>query len=444
MTSSPPGQGGKSGSNAMMDEPIVAMAGTTFVASGGSSPAQGGATRGGSGPIVAGASSVTAGTSHGSGGRGAINSVCEAAEDCPTDAFCKQGFCACPLDLPDFCPDPDNLPGACVSRQSDPKNCHLCDRACAQGAACNQGSCSGAPTVVASTSECGEMRLVVQGPNLYLSKPLTGEVKAISLAGGDMLDLASLQDTPTQIVADADGVYWVDQGNGTVGSSKVMKKPLPLTDGEPIVLVTSPSQAPLPALAVQGKKLYYALGHDVHAVSTDPAQAGDVIVATATNYDVEPPQPAGDPAALWVTAAGAVCWTTAFRNGVESDGVEAGNDAGYSELAQSVGSLLLSTVYCSTNFAYFANGERLQRSSGLPFDLAQTPKGDAITAFAIGAGSAYFAGQAGAVYRQALDADVDVPPTALAMNQSVVTAIALDDQRVYWATDRCFILSAPQ
>ena len=415
----------------------MAMAGSTSVSAGGSSPAQGGATRGGSGPI-------TAGTSYGSGGRGAINSVCAGADDCPTDAFCKQGFCACPLDLPDFCPDPNNLPGACVSRESDPKNCHLCDRTCPQGAACNAGKCTDAPTEVGSSSECGQMRLVVQGQYLYFTKPLSGEVKAIPLDGGDLLDLASLQESPTQIVADADGVYWVNQGDGTPFSSKVMKKPLPLTDSEPIALVTSPTEAVLPALAVQGGKVYYTLGHDVHAVSTDPAQVGDAVVATATNYDLEPPEPSGDPAALWVTS-GSVCWTTALRYGVERDGWEPGNDAGYSELAQSVNGLLLSTIYCNSNYAYFANRERLQRSSALPpSDLARTPKGDVITAFAIGASSAYFAGEAGAIYRQGLDAEADVPPSALAENQSVVSAIALDEQRVYWATDQCFIRSAPQ
>jgi hypothetical protein len=288
------------------------------------------------------------------------------------------------------------------------------------------------------------MRLAVQGETLYFIKPLSGEVQAVSIFGGPTTDLtAPLQGTPTQIAVDATGVYWIVEGNGKPGSSKVMKKPLPLTDSAPITLLSSPNATVIRALSVFRDKIYYSFGHDIRAISTDPTQAGDDLIATAMNADEANPQPEGEPSAISVLFP-RICWTAATTNSVQFDGWEPGQ-GGFTPVAYAQPGLLLTSVYCTTGFVYYAYGPTFHASDHLDggSDLAQTPKGDAITAFAVDdAGKVYFAGAQGGVYRQFLYEDVPTAPTALAQNQAMVNDMVLGEHNVFWSTSDCQIRSA--
>lgn len=438
-TNSHPG-GGKSSTE--IQDPPTPTGGGPLVSSGGTGSTLAGASPGG-GSVTAG-SDAAGGDATDAGGRRAINSVCKTTSQCLTDAVCQDGFCTCPRELPDYCPDPNNIPGACVNRDTDPKNCGPCQRVCDMGAACNAGKCGTKPLEVVGTSECGAMRLAVQDDTLYFTKPLSGEVQAVSIYGGPTTDLtAPLQGTPTQIAVDTTGVYWVVEGNGKPGSSKVMKKPLPLAAGEPITLLASPDSTVIKALTVFQDKVYYSLGHNLRAISTDPAQTGDDLIATAMNGDEVNPQPDGEPAAIGVLFP-RICWTAGKTNNVQFDGWEPGQ-GGFTEVAHALPGLLLTSVYCTNGGVYYANGARFQISEHLDgaYDLAQTPQGDAITAFAVdAAGKVYFAGANGGVYRQYLGEEVPTAPTALAQNQATINDMVLGTYHVFWPTSDCHIRSA--
>jgi hypothetical protein len=316
------------------------------------------------------------------------------------------------------------------------------------------GQCGIAPTELTTAAGCGAIHLALQGTDLYWTETQTGAVRSIPLAGGAATDVATGQLSPTQIAADASGIYWTNQGDGTAGSSTVMKQPLPLTATAPIALATSPAADPILAIAVSAGKVYYTLGSDVHQVSTDETDTTDVIVGTATNYDLMPPLPAGEPSALAVSDS-VVVWATTNRNGVELDDLTAETTlddmTGYVELGQSVGSLLVSNVGVDATYAYWADGDKFVRNT---VD-AMTPSGtiiwenpdltSPISAFAIDAMNVYASvGLPGnSIYKHSLEPPADlVSDTTLikvAGEQTNPTSVVLDATNVYWATEDCAI-----
>ena len=394
-------------------------------------------------------SSGTAGSSTTLNGGAANSATCATAADCPNGGVCRSGTCACSADAPDLCTGAGK--GSCVSKQTDPENCGVCGMKCASGAACGAGKCGEAPVLVGMAPGCGRLRMAVGAGNLYFTAQMSGAVQSLPVAGGTVVDVASAQLGPSQVAADASGVYWLVDGDGSPGSSKVMKKALPLAAGPPVVLKASSTADKIRALTVRANKLYYALGHDVHVISTDETATSDDIVGTATNYDVNPPtgQPSGEPSGLAADDA-LVCWTTATRQGVERDDTMPGVE-GYVELGESQGDLLLNDIATDGTYVYWANGDQLVRAKADTkgnVNVSKTFEFDPITAFSISATDVYFAGQLGGVLKHALTPPADpnndatvVPPTPLARDQMNVSSVVLDAAHVYWASG-CSIFSA--
>jgi hypothetical protein len=300
------------------------------------------------------------------------------------------------------------------------------------------------------SGDCGTIRLAIQGSSVYWVEQGSGKVQTAPITGGSAVLVAGAQQAPSGIAVDGTGLYWVTAGDGTIGSSKIWKKSLPLAAGEPELLKAAPSTDEILAIAVRAGKLYYALGHDVHALATE-AGDDDIIVGTATNLDASPPTgvPSGEPAGLAVDET-FVFWTTATRQGVERDDIVAGT-SGYVELGESQGSLLLHDIESDGTHAYWANGDQLLRAQNDVkggVTVTKTSAFDAITAFAINASDVYFGGAEGTVFKHSLTPPADpnddasiVPPAALARDQMNVSSVALDGTRVYWASG-CALLSA--
>ncbi len=305
--------------------------------------------------------------------------------------------------------------------------------------------CGPAPSTIVPRPGCGSMRLSLSGSDLYWTERATGKVFAVALTpGAEAIELATGQLNPTSISADDSGVYWVNEGDGSEGSSQVFKLALPLGDSEPAVLVTGSGSSAddnvIRAITLHEGTLLYTLGHDVHALTVD----ADVVVGTATNYDLDPPAAQGYPSALAVSGD-YVVWSTALRLGVERDDLSEGA-SGYAELAESQGNLLLTDLWASAGSAYWGNGEAVVYSSvedgagaSIAY-LAKTPDFSLLTALTIAGDSAYFASDSGLVLAQPLAAVETAKPRQLARDQPGVSSIVKSPDRLIWATSDCAIM----
>jgi hypothetical protein len=299
------------------------------------------------------------------------------------------------------------------------------------------------------------MRLAIQGANVYWTEPMSGKVRSMPLAGGAAVDVATAQAAPSQIAADAMGVYWIVDGTAAAGTSKVMKKALPLAAGDPEVLATSATTDKILGIAVHANKLYYSLVNDVHQIATVKA-AGDIIVGTAVNYD-DPPMIEGIPHGVGVNDT-MVAWTdVGDRNGVEGDDilVESAtpltDKTGYVELAQSVGGLK-PDIAVDAMFAYWLDGPRFVRNkltAAAPVPdpvIMESPKGTDFQTFAISAMNVYAANADGLILKHSLLPPADgmeaVAPSPIARDQMTPTSVVVDGTKVYWATMDCAIRSS--
>lgn len=418
-------------------------------------PSGGGSAAAGSSGNAGGSLASAAGGASGSAGAMAGTS-CVKTADCTTQgAICKASACACPSDVPTICGV--GTEAACVAVLSDPGNCGVCGAQCDDGASCVAGKCGPKPAELLRADGCGSMRLVVAGSNLYWTESQSGKVRAMPLAGGPAADVATGQAAPSMLVADDKAVYWINQAD-VAGMSKIMKALVGGPVVAPVTLKTATVAAPdkIAAIAVGGGKLFYTLGHDVHAISTDETSiTGDTVVGTAINKDVSPPVESGEPSGLALSGKDIV-WTTANRQGVERDDTDAGM-GGYVELGQSQGGLLLSDIALDATYAYWANGQsfvrnKLAATAPIPDGaILVTPSFDNdITAFAINATHVYAATAAGQLLKHSLipqanpnDDSTAVPAVDLARDQGAPTSVVLDATRVYWATKDCTIRSAP-
>ena len=418
------------------------------------------------------------GSGTGGGGTAAPGEACKATPDCRvgSGAFCKANVCSCSTDKPDICGMAATA--VCTLKMSDPDNCGMCGTKCDAGATCVAGVCGKKPVELTTSTGCTDatkdngIRMAISGANLYWVEPMSGKVRSMPLAGGAVTEVATAMN-PTQIAADAKGVYWLTPGDGTMANpGKVFKKALPLAAGAPIVLTTAtapaatykgPDPYKIRGLTAHADKVYYALANDVHQISNDETVTMDLVVGTAVNYD-KPDMPLvdGEPTGLAVNGTVAL-WTTGTRSGVESHTVGpvvVAGAAGYVKLAKSVGSLLFNgDVSIDATNGYWADGEKIGMDALIaPADaiagdnsshnkvLTAEPNSAHVTSFTINAMNVYFAAESGTVFRHSLVPPADAtndpnPPAALARDQMKPTSVVVDATNVYWATSDCAIRS---
>lgn len=292
------------------------------------------------------------------------------------------------------------------------------------------------PQELGTYSSCGAVRLALGGGQLYWTERQSGRVASMSLAGGDPVELATAELGPSQIAVDAAGVYWFDVGDGSAGSSKVMKAALPLGGTPPAPLVTAPGTEPITGLAVADGKLYYGLGHDVHAISVDAADTSDVVVAVAyARMDTR--EPAGVPNGISVHD-GRVYWVVTDVGSVESDDLLPGPDT--SPRVGHSGEMWPDDLGFAGQYVYYAAFESLYAAlAGQPaFAVASTADPGNIMSFAVSESKAYFGNESGSLYRHdltlpAATASEPTPSLRLARDQGSVTSVVLDGESVYWA-----------
>jgi hypothetical protein len=324
-----------------------------------------------------------------------------------------------------------------VARDSDPANCGSCGTACEPQAACVAGKCGPAPHELAKAAACGDVRLALVGSQLFWTERKSGRVRALSLQGGADVEVASGELAPNRIAADDGGVYWVDAGDGSSGSSKVMQAAQPVGSAPAIPVVTAPSTDPFVGVAVDAGKLYYGLGHDIHAVAADSSDSTDVIVGVSFARN-DTRMPDGAPEALTVHD-GRVYWIVTTVGSVESDDLLAGVD-GTPRVGHS-GQLWPNDLGFAGNYVYYAAFASLYAAQTDMPALAVGSSADdaAVEAFAVNATNGYFGDQGGRLSRHdlALPAGPDFQPTPslpLARDQGDITSVVLDDANVYWAS----------
>jgi hypothetical protein len=81
----------------------------------------------------------------------------------------------------------------------------------------------------------------------------TGIVLRMPIGGGAITTIATAQNIPLSLMADATSVYWVDQGDITMADGMVMKAPL--AGGSAVTLATG--QDTIFDLAIDGANVYW-------------------------------------------------------------------------------------------------------------------------------------------------------------------------------------------
>lgn len=343
---------------------------------------------------------------------------------------------ACPAFTPDSCPGSEGKT-ACVSLQDDPSNCGACGTACMPQGVCVAGECQAPPQELGAFEGCGDVRLAIDAGQLYWTERNSGRVVRIGSTGTGVVEIATAQLAPSQVAADANGVYWFNAGDGSTGSSKLMKAPLPLGSAAPVALVTAPGAEPITGLAVADGKLYYGLGHDVHAISVDPSDTSDLVVGVAYSR-MDTREPVGVPNGISVHD-GRVYWVVTDVGSVESDDLLPGPDT--SPRVGHSGELWPNDLGFAGAYVYYAAFESLYAAQpGQPaLPVASSNDSATLTSFAVNASNAYFSDESGHLSRHelALPATSDHQPTPslrLARDQGSVTSVVLDSASVYWAS----------
>lgn len=319
-----------------------------------------------------------------------------------------------------------------------------------------------APVVLARAPGCGAARLAIAGDTLFWTERATGLVKKVSVAGGTPAVVASAQASPGAITADDEAVYWGDEGDRTIRTSR-RTAPLDGADGgvEDAGAPGAPlltAAAPVTALLADDDVLYYSAGTSTYVVP----RAGGVSSTLATFATCRPNTPGA------IAAGGAYVYETAdllqFIVRLRADGTQLGNnpcvsaDAGAPQInlpetvSHTQGALLLDALAVANGEVVWADhgfisakttGALAQATSR---DVALSAGSNVITGFVV-AGSRIYLGEsddpgAGPTAHTiqvapfgAAGTDAETPTaTVVATGQVGARSFAADATHVYWVT----------
>lgn len=298
---------------------------------------------------------------------------------------------------------------------------------------CTSGDCSLAPTTLAERGDCGEIHMVLRENALFWTEKTGDNVLGLSLTTGTLVQIARDQDAATQIAGDASGLYWLVEGDGRPLRSKVVMCQLP-NPGTPIatlqVLASSPDGQVFRGLAVADGKVYYSHGKEIWAVPT--TGGAEVLVGQATSTVTA--LAASGTVLAWITSGG----------DLEIDDIHEGG----TPRNMTHGNLLPGTVALDRSYVYWADGGSLERAAHDGARHGWLASGSAaISSFIRDGKNAYFANEAGDLYKQPLAAAAQAtaapPARYLARDQATASSVAVTKTRVYWATADCRIRSTP-
>lgn len=332
-------------------------------------------------------------------------------------------------------------PDACALRQNDPEHCGCNDEQCAPGAGCENGVCREPPLQYAWTTHCGAIRLTVDDSNVYWTERDSGFVRAVKVGGGPLMDIAQQQINPSQIVSDADGVYWVVRGDFASEHTFIRKLALPLAPSTPRDMVDQwNSYGPIRSLAVHDGNLYYGWLHQVRRIAMDDPDLTRVTVARmadaqgyAEGLIIE------DMRGIWQDSDGRLITGT----------LDPSDPTNLTAIGQ-VSTALRDEIAYDADWLYWIKGTTVQRSKldGTRYDsqhVVTHPSKESITGLAMDDTHIYFASNQGLILKHAREPAAQNEPLSaypvLAREQPAAQALTVHDGRLYWATEDCAVRS---
>jgi hypothetical protein len=388
---------------------------------------------------------VGAGLDDAGSGRGFIDEeeiACQNSTACPRNGFCSDGICHCTVLQPLACAATDTQREACTALQNDPDRCGSCANECAPGAGCQGDQCGEPPLELAKTSDCGAVRIAVDDDYVYWTEALSGFVRAVPIAGGDVIEIAQHPGEPFQIAVGSTGAYWLAAGEAPGDDSQLMMMALPLAPSTPRELVTVSIFGSDVGLAAHEDKVYYGDYEGVHEVAlNDPQPPTDIVVAdTALNV----------PQALFIEGD-RVIWYQ--HRGLGGDDLAP-------EMPGETSSVMIAEVLIGSpkdivhdaNWAYWIEGAEINRvglgSVPAPVQpVLSDPIFGLLSGLALDATGLYVASKAGQIVKHPLEPAamgvqeraVDFP--VIARDQPSAQSLTVHEGRLYWATEDCAIRS---
>jgi hypothetical protein len=404
----------------------------------------GSGTSGSSGSVAGGGgSSVNSDGGSAGGGPDALtdarfNPATQTDGKCVLGAFKRDDVCTCQSSVPNVCDD------VCVDLASDDAHCGACGHACAPTSPCVAGVCSPVPATVATApAGCRSLDLAAVGGVLYWADAGQGTITRLARGEATSTVIAFGEDAPRGLVARGTSLFWIG------GAGKQLRRGGP---GVPAVTVAT-STADIRGLAVtdDAATVYYSTGTDVMRVAATGGSETRVV------RDVQEGHPsaiavAGDRLAFVSDLTDVVHVATLVEGRVAECGkvvgaqfdmttcrmLARGAPKFHEQIVMFPG--LVVWGFYNTVVRGDPNGsttsppanERVASTFGEVTGLAATPT------FAYFADSGYEAG-AGMVLKAPLSEEGI--PIRLARSQRSPRAVTVGDERVYWSTPDCAILS---
>jgi hypothetical protein len=117
-------------------------------------------------------------------------------------AICEPGWSACG--------------SACTTLATDVQNCGTCGHACGANTVCVSGACEPTSSIWLATGLSTPTDITTDAQNVYWVDPGNGSVNAVAKTGGSVNALATSQAKPTGIAVDDTYAYWSDNLGGAI------------------------------------------------------------------------------------------------------------------------------------------------------------------------------------------------------------------------------------
>jgi hypothetical protein len=238
-------------------------------------------------------SGVSVSGGEGSGEGGETGAAC--ALPCTGGATCQDGECLCGQG--ELLCD-----GTCVDVLSNSSNCGTCEKVCSE--TCSLGRCVTTLPTLQTTgingSPDGAAYLVVSGNTIYFTTRSGDFVCSANRDGSMVTVLASMQRKAAALTFDATNIYWANVGVGAGGGS-IMK--VPKAGGQAVQLAAEDSSPTV--LAIDGNFVYWG-GEDV------PIKKVPIAGGTPTTVS---PDPGAQSASNLLTDGIELFWSNLLNSG---------------------------------------------------------------------------------------------------------------------------------
>jgi hypothetical protein len=322
------------------------------------------------------------------------------------------------------------------------------------------GPSDGGPVLLASSPNCGGIKLVVSGGMLFWTEELTGLVRSISTSGGRATTIASGQVFPRSLTVDRTSIYWVEGDTHDIATTHdaIMKRPL--GGGATTVFVPAKNlndplggENAINALLAADNWLYFARYIYTYRIPTD----GTAPMPIAASPDTD----MGKPGAF--ALGGAYLYQVEIdQNNVTReriDGTQFGmTETGATEklapdrIAVSRGGLVTDAIALDDDYVVWANGPGIESKLGNTLEnqgtlgvIANSAGFNQITGFVL-SGASVFLGESSmnAIEVAPLVKVSDNVPApvaqVIAVSQKDPSQFATDDTSIYWRTSDCRIM----